>query len=279
LLGFLLLAICMTAGVAQADNSVTFGFDALTLSNGTSNCTAGVVNSNCSANNATVQSYMTTTLNGAPGAGKSVVLTGAEGTNSWNGENHVILSTGTLAGSTGKTFVVNNNGRLNGPAASDPGSNDFMVFSGMQVTSVKFMLEIFPDANCASTGTCTEVGDFELWAGTSSLSNIHTWTSKDPTNGNTTCQASAGSSCETAYQLAPQWSTDTGNATGVWALSNVSTLDFIDWPPTIGIQNLIVTYTTPGGQQGTPEPNSLLLLGMGLSGLAALRYRQSKSRS
>jgi hypothetical protein len=44
-------------------------------------------------------------------------------------------------------------------------------------------------------------------------------------------------------------------------------LSFIDWPATIGIDNL--KLTTPGGS--VPEPMTLTLIGLGMAGL---RYRR-----
>jgi PEP-CTERM motif len=71
----------------------------------------------------------------------------------------------------------------------------------------------------------------------------------------------SGSGSELAPQLIGTWSGQ---------LSGVTRLDFIDWPATIGIDNLVV--------DPVPEPSTLLLTGSALaSGLVWLRSRRRRA--
>lgn len=254
-LAWFMLCLCLTlVGSLAHASTVSFGFTTLPLTNG-------------SANDGTVQSYM----NGKLAAGQSVSVTGAAGTNSWTGDGHVVGGVaGTLAGSTSQTYIINNNGVLGGAAGSDPSSNDIkMVFNGLTISSISFDLEIFPDGSCPSVSSCgtndSNLPDFTLLAGTSSnLVQIGSpWFGSTPSPcQHTTATPSPG--CEAAPQLGPTYS-------GTIALNNVSALDFQDWPATIGIDNLSITYNTP---HPVPEPSSMMLLVTGFSWLAALRRRK-----
>jgi hypothetical protein len=111
------------------------------------------------SNNATdtqIQNYMNTQL----GSNGSVTVTGAIGSNSYNADDHVtgpVTVTGSFPHSTttysshtlanmdtagNGTFIMNN-------SEGNPASNDILMsFKGLDITSVSFDLEIFPDDTC-----------------------------------------------------------------------------------------------------------------------------------
>ena len=68
---------------------------------------------------------------------------------------------------------------------------------------------------------------------------------------------SADSSSETSKQTIGYYSTTINGATE---------LDFLDWPATIAIDNLTITY------HNTPETSSMMLLACGLAGLGLLVF-------
>ena len=70
--------------------------------------------------------------------------------------------------------------------------------------------------------------------------------------------------------LAPQFL----GQSGTFSFPNgVSTLNFIDWPATIAIDNLVISKTPP---TPIPEPCTLLLFATGLAGLSGLKRKARK---
>jgi hypothetical protein len=250
------LALCLLWTAAVRADTFTFTFNSL-------------------ANNATdaqVQTYM----NGQLGVGKSVMVTGAAATNSYNGEGHVTgpctptCTSVTLASNGGGTFIANNNG-VSFPNG-DPQSNDiFMKFSGLTISSVSFNLEIFPDGTCPSLGNCGGTGnpnmpDFEFYAGNGTQGNNslqHSWSAVAPSGMNCHSPSSGSVNCELAPQLLLA---GTANLQTFNFASGVTSLDFVDWPSTIGVDNITITTV--------PEPGSCLLFGSGILGIASRLRRK-----
>jgi hypothetical protein len=215
---------------------------------------------------------------------------GAVADRTYNGDGHVTgPGTGSTAGKTSLTL-----GNSNGATASTTGStigaadtflantNDssgtvsnqitiqFHNIAGLAVTS--FDYEVFPDgtctalsgSNCGSSGANTPSGyanqpDLEFEAGTNTNgtdAKVATIYGVKPgtTDGNATHSPNSGTSqAELAPQTIGTWS---GSASG-------SEFDFVDWPATIGIDNL--TISVPSGDITTtsstvPEPTSIILL-------------------
>jgi hypothetical protein len=136
----------------------------------------------------------------------------------------------------------------------------FAGFTGKSLTFTSFDYEVFPDGTCAQLNptNCGGTGDpnqpdlkFEAGNntnGTDTLQQTFLGVTPGTTNGTATHSPISGS---THSELAPQ-------LIGTWtgSLTGVSELDFVDWPATIGIDNLNVSFSTP-----VPEPASIVLLG------------------
>lgn len=249
-----LKALCFIAcGVMPVFGTTvtSFSFDDGSLGNGSSN--------------SSIQSYMNSKL----GAGKSVVVSGSVASNSYNGDGHVVgpgsgstsLTLGTSDGSTAhlstKDLFITN--------IANSSTEIKMVFTGLSILSVSFDYEIFPDGTCATGYHCgSNWPDFTFAANGSVV--FHTLATQ-PASG-----SHSPDSGSTHTEKAPQFIGQSGT---INFASGVSTLEFLDWPATIGIDNLVITYGPPGGSTPTPEPVSLALAGTGLIGIYFLRRRKS----
>jgi hypothetical protein len=137
-----------------------------------------------------------------------------------------------------------------------------MVFSGLKIYGVSFDYEIFPDGTCATGVSCgSNWPDFTFMADGTLVFNTQ---AVMPGNPGAPYLHSPASGLGT--ELAPQFL----GQTGTWVFPNgVTKLEFVDWPATVGIDNLKITTT--------PEPATMTLLGVGMLGLASLRRRLIKS--
>ena len=237
---------------------------------------------------------------GANGSGCVTVLvsgsSGAVADRTYNGDGHVTgpgsttaptsltlgNSTGATASNTASTigaadtFIANTNDSSG--TVSQQITIQFHNITGLTITS--FDYEIFPDGTCTSltTGNCgashssTPSGfanqpDLEFAAGTNTSGTVGTVGSDDTiqntfygvtpgtTNGTATHSPNSGSGAELAPQLIGTWS---GSLTGD------TELDFVDWPATIGIDNLVISGTNivhSNMSSPVPEPTTIALLG------------------
>jgi hypothetical protein len=282
------LGLFLVAGVSAFATSVTFTFDTQTI-NGTV-----VTGLSSGANSAAIQTYMQNVLNAAGCTGCTVTVytggsSGAVADQTYNGEGHVTgpgtpatksltlgdsngatqSNTTSTVNSTYDTFIANTNDSSG--QVSQQITVQFHGIAGLTITS--FDYEIFPDGTCSAltSGSCggapsngiyPNQPDLEFAAGNSTNGTVgaggdtiqQTYYGITPgsgSDGNT--NNSPLSNSEAAPQLIGTWS---GSLTGA------TELDFVDWPATIGIDNLAISYNTTN-----PEPASLILLGTLVGGL------------
>lgn len=251
------------------------------------------------AENATaaqISTYMTTTLQAAGCTGCTVTVTGAVADTTYNGEGYATGPTNspsrslTLGTSTGAT-ASNTNSTINAAGVYDTfiaNTNDSSGNLGTQITvkfsgftingTASFDYEIFPDGTCTALNATNCGGaavggiypnqpDLKLEAGTNSsgtdpvvtsfgTNGIQYGVTPGTTNGNATVGPNGTIS-------APQY---IGTWTTASALNGTNELDFIDWPATIGVDNLVLTGTTT--TSAVPDPSSVLLFGTVVAGIA-----------
>jgi len=255
------------------------------------------------ASSATIQTYMRSVI-GAGSTLTVVGATGERGTNSYTGDDHVVgktvgttvypmtlgntdQTTGTLvysntttvSGTTVPTLVNSPDGYIknctpvDGTTGCSGASPDiFINFGTLKIVSFSFDYEIFPDGTCTKLdgngSLCGGVGDpnrpdLEIWTGGTAADHTGvlkaTYWGATPSGSYTHSVISGASGTERAPQLL-------GHATINIASGYISTIDFMDWPETIAIDNLKVYYT--------PEPASIALFAFGIFGLTVIARRR-----
>jgi hypothetical protein len=247
---FKLVVIIVSAALllspAAKATTITFNFN--TLANG--------------AGDSSVQSYMNGVLAGTGGG--TVTVTGAQASNTYTGDGHVVgpitnngVKSDTLA-TLGGTFIDN---------VSSSSEID-MTFNNLKIYSVSFDYEIFPDGTCPTGNKCgSNWPDFTFKAGGNQIFETLAVMPGNPGAPYTHSPASGVSHTELAPQFLGQ--------SGTFSFPNgVSTLNFVDWPATIAIDNLVISKTPP---TPIPEPGTMLLFATGLAGLSGLKRRLRKA--
>ena len=143
-----------------------------------------------------------------------------------------------------------------------------MTFNNLKIYSVSFDYEIFPDGTCPTGNKCgSNWPDFTFKAGGNQIFETLAVMPGHPGALYTHSPASGVNGVELAPQFLGQ--------SGTFSFPNgVSTLNFIDWPATIAIDNLVISKTPP---TPIPEPCTLLLFATGLAGLSGLKRRARKA--
>jgi hypothetical protein len=294
-LGGLLLA---GAAIPVFADTVTFNFNSIA--------------ENASA--ITISSTLTSQLQAAGCTGCTVSVSGSVyADKTWNADGHV---TGPGTGATSFTLATASSSLSGGSTTSNSvfssqssyntflattsdsgttcGSGDCeisLVFSGLTLTSLTgFNYEIFPDLSCTALNSSSCGGsptggiypdqpDLTLSTGSglgtvvSGFGSGGTLYGVTPgtTNGNAVHSPNSGLfSTETAPQLIGTWNTSL-------SLGGATELNFIDWPATIGFDNVQLTFNSPDSP--VPEPGSFLLLGTAAAGALLIKRRIARKAS
>jgi len=205
----------------------------------------------------------------------------------YTGDGHVV---GSVNSHTVTSVTLGDTNGATSNSSTAPGSHDYFLANTSDSSSsntdriviqfstpisgvFSFDYEIFPDGTCPSLSNCgknqSNLPDlnFVALSGGTTLTS-HDFTAVAPGGGNGSATHSPNSGYN-GTELAPQL---IGTFTTGY-LSNVTELDFIDWPATIGIDNLKIS------QVPEPKGTALLMAGLLLVGLAGSKLRSVFARS
>lgn len=251
-----LLVALATAICSKASASVVFTFNA----------------GSETTSDSTIATAMNAELTGAGYSNVTVSSTGAERTNSYNGDGYV--NGPTLSSGSSDYFIIND----------DPSDRFSFTFTNLLIRSISFDWEIFPNGDCphsTNSNSCYVDGPPEPGDPNANWPDF-------------TFQAN-GVTFFSALALKPATSPkDPQNigSTGVIDLTSLAgggatTLTFIDWPSTIGIDNLSISGCVsgsgrfdgtkpycdrpPSADTALPEPATLALLTLGLGAMGWMR--------
>lgn len=282
-------ALALTTATCVRASSITFDFNSIS-----------------SNSNASVQNYLDSVLDGT-----TVTGAGMFSGNQYTGDGHVVgPATSTEVckrynsahqciryrtnWSVTSATLGNTEGGVQGMATlNSPGPDGYLYNSGsdrivitlpMEVTSVSFDYEIFPDGTCPSATKCgknqANLPDFRLLAGADLLSLTQVFQTFGTYPGASNDPATYPHSPHSGHgknEPAPQYLGTYSGGLG----SGITTLAFVDWPQRIGIDNLTINYCAAGecgGNVNVPEPPTLPIVLLAL-GLLALLPKATRCRA
>ncbi len=253
------VVLCGSAMSARAD--IVFNFNSLSAGSGNS------------ANETAIQNYM----DGLLGCSNCVTVTGAATDTTYNGDGHVVgpggvsLTLGTSNGATSDSSTTpsgtDDTFLSNVTNSASTVSNEIIITFSQAVTLEGFDYEIFPDASCPSPSNCsggTPDFTFDVNGSTQVFNTNAVFPSSSGSDGSSTHSPDSGT-------CSYSWCTETSaQYIGHWSgtLTNVTQLEFIDWPAAIGVDNIDILSPTP-----EPRNGALLLAGLVLVGLAGKKLR------
>lgn len=200
-----------------------------------------------------------------------VTVIGAVTNRTYNGEGHVVGPNG-VSRTLGDTDGATSNSGTATATSNDTFLSTIVDGTSRQVSTeikiifshgivlngpISFDYEIFPDAACPDSSHCSSKPDFKFAVngGSPIFTTLGVFPSAAGTDGSSTHSPLSGNGTEQSAQFIGTYS---------GTLTNVTELDFIDWPAAIGIDNLRVSTT--------PEPRGIaLLLGSLIVGMFASR--------
>ena len=213
--------------------------------------------------NTSIKDYINGVLHAFDPSWNVTTVSGGKAEKEYTGDGYVVGSS-----ATSETLGTSNNGVHHNGALDtflqNKGSDRITMIFDFPIYQVYFDYEIFPDATTPDGRNSNPANanwpDFTFKADGATVFYMD---SLIPSGGITHSPHSGIVNNE----FAPQFL----GGSGLWNFPNgVTKLEFIDWPVAVGIDNLAINHS--------PEPGSLLLLGVGLAGMG-LRRRFSSRRA